>query len=77
MGHFRVYFDEVDIVHVFGVALQMEFAQSFLRTWVLKNADGTHLISDYNFIRSQFRNSRDLILARVGVVYPLGVGTDP
>lgn len=77
MRHFRVCFDEVDVVHVIGVALQVELAQSLFRAWVLKNADRTHLIPDYDSIRAQFSNSRDLILARIGIVYPLRVRTDP
>lgn len=77
MGQEWVHSDYIDSVHVIGVALKVQLAQSVIRARVVKDTDGAHLIAHDYLILAQSGDSCDFVFAGVRVVYFLSLGTNP
>ena len=71
-----VNFDDLDVVHVVGVALEVELAQAVVGAGVVEYSDGAHLVPYYHFGSAQTGDGSYFVLAGVGVVYFLSVGAD-
>ena len=71
-----VHFDYLDVVHVVGVALEVELAQAVVGAGVVEYSDGAHLVPYYHFGSAQTGDGSYFVLAGVGVVYFLSVGAD-
>ena len=71
-----VNFDDLDVVHVVGVALEVELAQSVVGAGVVEYSDRAHLVPDYHFGGAQAGDCSYFVLAGVGIVYFLTVRAD-
>lgn len=72
-----MHFDDLDIVHVVGVTVQVEFSQPVVRARVVEEADRAHFIPDYDFIFAETSDGSDFVFTAIRIIYFLSVGTDP
>lgn len=73
---FWMHFDVFYVVHVIGVALEVQLPQLLVGAGVLKDPDGAHLVSNDDMIFGQSHDGCDFIFAAVAIVYFLSLGTD-
>lgn len=63
-----------NIVHVDTVTMQVQLSQTIVRARIVKETHCSHLIADYQLVRTQTTQSCYLVLAAVRVVDALCAG---